>query len=89
MSDPDSRPWWRDWRQLPPGSRDGGIHPMSGAEVALARLSLVLFACVGIVLLFVTDSTAAPLLLIAMPVAGVMKLPRHQRRQLFRLRHRQ
>ena len=60
---------------------------MSRAEVAAGRLMLPLFFVVGVVLLFVTDSIPGPLLLILLPLATVMKLHRHQRRQLFGLPH--
>lgn len=78
---PQERPWWRDRRQLPPGSADPA-NGMSPGEVWLVRLGLAAMLIAGVVIAIYSDSIAAPIMLAGFSIGWIWHLPAHQRRQV-------
>ena len=75
-----SKPWWRDTRQLPPGTRDGGRHPMSEVEVWIVRIIVVTLSLAGVILLVMTGKLHA-LLLLGVPF-GIRRLSEQHQQQV-------
>lgn len=78
------KPWWRDWRQLPPGSRSPASM-MAPSEVWIVRAGLVLFVAAAVAVVAFERALSAAALLLIVPVAALARMPRHQRRQLLGL----
>jgi asparagine N-glycosylation enzyme membrane subunit Stt3 len=76
------KPWWRDWRQLPPGSEtEGTVQPLGTVAVWLVRLLLLVeLLALVVAAAFHMPAVGAPLLVGLFFV--MRKLPDHQRHQV-------
>jgi len=77
------KPWWRDWRQLPPGSTPGGgDEPLTRGVVWVVRL-LMVAELAALVAAALTHTPVVGVLLLPGIALATKKLSPQQRHQVF------